>query len=40
VKVRPIDASLEDVFVRLTEIERGKRGEVEVESPAEPVAAS
>jgi hypothetical protein len=40
VKVRPIDASLEDVFVRLTEIERGKRGEVGVEPSAEPVAAS
>jgi len=40
VKVRPIDASLEDVFVRLTEIERGRRGEVGVEPPAEPVAAS
>jgi ABC-type multidrug transport system ATPase subunit len=40
VKVRPIDASLEDVFVRLTEIERGKRGEVPIEPPAEPVAAS
>ena len=37
VKVRPIDATLEDVFVRLTEIERAKRGEVPV---AEPVAAS
>lgn len=33
VKVRPIDASLEDVFVRLTEIERAKRGEVGVETP-------
>jgi ABC-type multidrug transport system ATPase subunit len=40
VHVRPIDASLEDVFVRLTEIERGKRGEVAVESPAEPVITS
>ena len=39
VKVRPIDASLEDVFVRLTEIERGKRGEVGVEA-ALPGAAS
>jgi ABC-type multidrug transport system ATPase subunit len=39
VKVRPIDASLEDVFVRLTEIERGKRGEVPTESPAQPVGA-
>jgi ABC-2 type transport system ATP-binding protein len=27
VTVRPIDASLEDVFVRLTEIERAKRAE-------------
>ena len=34
VKVRPIDATLEDVFVRLTEIERGKRGEIPVEAPA------
>src|SRR5512141_1912261 len=32
VKVRPIDASLEDVFVRLTEIEKAKRGEVGVET--------
>ncbi|HEX9304320.1 MAG TPA: ABC transporter ATP-binding protein [Thermoanaerobaculia bacterium] len=40
VKVRPIEATLEDVFVRLTEIERGKRGEVPVAPPAEPVAAS
>jgi ABC-type multidrug transport system ATPase subunit len=40
VKIRPIDASLEDVFVRLTEIERGKRGEAPAESPSAPVAAS
>ena len=40
VKVRPIDASLEDVFVRLTEIERGKRGEVPAEASARPVAVS
>jgi drug efflux transport system ATP-binding protein len=40
VKVRPIDASLEDVFVRLTEIERAKRGEVRAETPAAPVAAT
>ena len=40
VRVRPIDASLEDVFVRLTEIERAKRGDVPVEPPAEPAAAS
>lgn len=39
VKVRPIDASLEDVFVRLTEIERAKRGEVPVVAPAQSVAA-
>jgi ABC-type multidrug transport system ATPase subunit len=38
VKVRPIDASLEDVFVRLTEIERAKRGEEPAERPAESVA--
>ena len=40
VKVRPIDASLEDVFVRLTEIERAKRGEEPAERPAESVAVS
>jgi ABC-type multidrug transport system ATPase subunit len=40
VNVRPIDASLEDVFVRLTEIERGRRGEIPAEPPAEPVVAS
>jgi len=40
VAVRPIDASLEDVFVRLTEIERAKRGEVPVEPPAEAVVSS
>jgi ABC-type multidrug transport system ATPase subunit len=40
VKVRPIDASLEDVFVRLTEIEREKRGEVPAEASARPVAVS
>jgi ABC-type multidrug transport system ATPase subunit len=40
VKVRPIDASLEDVFVRLTEIERGKRGEVPAEASARAVAVS
>jgi ABC-type multidrug transport system ATPase subunit len=40
VKVRPIDASLEDVFVRLTEIERGRRGEVGVEKATEKVGAS
>jgi drug efflux transport system ATP-binding protein len=38
VQVRPIDASLEDVFVRLTEIERGKRGETR-EPPVEAAAA-
>ncbi|HEU5250178.1 MAG TPA: hypothetical protein VFW15_09335, partial [Thermoanaerobaculia bacterium] len=40
VKIRSIDASLEDVFVRLTEIERGRRGEIPAEPPAEPVVAS
>jgi len=40
VKVRPIDASLEDVFVRLTEIERGRRGEAGVEKATEKVGAS
>ena len=40
VKVRPIDASLEDVFVRLTEIERGRRGETGVEKATEKVGAS
>ena len=39
VQVRPIDASLEDVFVRLTEIERAKRGEVPAQPPAQSVAA-
>lgn len=39
VKVRPIDASLEDVFVRLTEIERGRRGEDAAERPAESAVA-
>ncbi|HEY6065087.1 MAG TPA: ABC transporter ATP-binding protein [Thermoanaerobaculia bacterium] len=39
VTVRPIDASLEDVFVRLTEIERAKRGETPAQAPLEPVAA-
>jgi hypothetical protein len=38
VEVRPIDASLEDVFVRLTEIERSKRGERR-EPPVEAAAA-
>ena len=37
--VRPIDASLEDVFVRLTEIERAKRGDVPVEPPVEAAAS-
>ncbi|HEX9147555.1 MAG TPA: ABC transporter ATP-binding protein [Thermoanaerobaculia bacterium] len=40
VKVRPIDASLEDVFVRLTEIEKAKRGEVGVETAPFPVTAA
>ncbi|HLN93917.1 MAG TPA: ABC transporter ATP-binding protein [Thermoanaerobaculia bacterium] len=40
VKVRPIDASLEDVFVRLTEIEKAKRGEVGVETARLPVTAA
>jgi drug efflux transport system ATP-binding protein len=40
VKVRPIDASLEDVFVRLTEIERGRRGEARAEHAAEKVSTS
>ena len=40
VKVRPIDASLEDVFVRLTEIEKAKRGEVGVETAPVPVTAA
>ncbi len=39
VKIRPIAASLEDVFVRLTDIEKGKRGEVAVEPPRASVAA-
>ena len=39
VRVRPIDASLEDVFVRLTEIERDKRGDVPVEPPVEAAAS-
>ena len=39
VRVRPIDASLEDVFVRLTEIERAKRGDVPVEPPVEAAAS-
>jgi len=40
VQVRPIDASLEDVFVRLTEIERAKRGEVPAERHADSGVAS
>ncbi|HEY3172839.1 MAG TPA: ABC transporter ATP-binding protein [Thermoanaerobaculia bacterium] len=40
VKIRPIEASLEDVFVRLTDIEKGKRGEIPAEPPAASVAAS
>jgi len=40
VKVRPIDASLEDVFVRLTEIERGRRGEAGVETATEHAGAA
>ena len=40
VKVRPIDATLEDVFVRLTEIERGKRGEVPAEAPVAVAAGA
>ncbi len=40
VKIRPIEASLEDVFVRLTDIEKGKRGEVLVEAPRASVAAT
>jgi hypothetical protein len=34
VHIRPIEASLEDVFVRLTHLEKGKRGEVPAEAPA------
>lgn len=34
VHIRPIEASLEDVFVRFTHIEKGKRGEVPTEAPA------
>ena len=37
VDVRPIEASLEDVFVRLTHLEKGKRGEVPTEAPAAAV---
>jgi len=34
VTVRPIGASLEDVFVRLTRLEKEKRGEIPAEAPA------
>ena len=34
VAIRPIEASLEDVFVRLTHLEKAKRGEVPAEAPA------
>jgi ABC-type multidrug transport system ATPase subunit len=34
VHIRPIEASLEDVFVRLTHVEKAKRGEVPTEAPA------
>jgi ABC-type multidrug transport system ATPase subunit len=40
VKIRPIEASLEDVFVRLTDIEKAKRGEAPVSPPPASVAAS
>jgi ABC-type multidrug transport system ATPase subunit len=40
VEVRPIDATLEDVFVRLTEIERRKRGEIPAAAPASLVGGS
>ncbi|MDQ5858728.1 MAG: ABC transporter ATP-binding protein [Acidobacteriota bacterium] len=34
VHIRPIEASLEDVFVQLTHLEKGKRGDVPAEAPA------
>jgi ABC-type multidrug transport system ATPase subunit len=39
VAIRPIEASLEDVFVRLTDLEKKKRGEVPATAPAVPGAA-
>jgi ABC-type multidrug transport system ATPase subunit len=39
VKIRPIEASLEDVFVRLTDIEKGKRGEIPAEAPVASAAS-